>query len=198
MSHGRGKMVASLALTTAALSVFAVSVVAQSSQQEMMEAWLKLARPGEQHKLLEPLVGTFSAEVTTWEAPGAAPVKSTATSENRWVLGGRFVYQVVKGTFAGEPFEGIGYLGYDNAKKAFVGVWMDSLGTGFMTSEGTVDSTGKLFTFTSEVDDPVSGKKLKFRETLRVLEGGKLVSEMFLTGPDGKEFKNMEIHYTRR
>lgn len=175
-----------------------MSVAAQTSQQEMMEVWMKLAQPGEQHKLLQPLVGTFNAEVTTWEGPGAAPQRSTATSENTWVLGGRFMYQVVKGSFAGEPFEGLGYLGYDNYKKVYVGVWMDSMGTGLMLSEGTVDAGGKVFTFTSEMDDPVSGKKLRFRETLKVLDGGKLLTEMFVTGPDGKEFKNMEIVYTRK
>lgn len=198
MRVSTGKALLAGLLVAVVVVLSPTSAVAQTSQQEMMEVWMKLARPGEPHKLLQPLVGTFSAEVTTWEGPGATPQKSSATSENTWVLGGRFVHQVVKGSFAGEPFEGIGYLGYDNYKKAYVGVWMDSMGTGVMMSEGTVDASGKVFTFTAEMDDPVSGKTLAFRETLRVLEGGKLVTEMFVTGPDGNEFKNMEIVYTRK
>lgn len=171
---------------------------AQTSTEERLAAWMALAQPGEEHRALAPLVGSFEANVTTWEGPEAQPQKTTATMQTTWVLGGRFLRQVVKGSFVGEPFEGLGYLGFDRVKKKYVGVWMDSMGTGIMLSEGTFDAKSQTFASRAEMDDPVTGQKLRFRETLRILPDGNMFSESFVTGPDGKEFKNMEISYRRK
>lgn len=170
----------------------------QTSPEERLAAWMALAQPGEEHKALAPLVGSFVAEVTTWEGPEAQPQKTRGTMEATWVLGGRFLRQVVKGSFLGEPFEGLGYLGFDRVKKKYLGVWMDSMGTGIMLSEGAFDAKSQTFTSRAEMDDPASGQKLRFRETLRILPDGNMFSESFVTGPDGKEFKNMEISYRRK
>ncbi len=194
-----------IALLMGLVSFFALSVAAasgegepQTSTEERLAAWMALAQPGEEHKALAPLVGSFEADVTTWEGPEAQPQKTTATMETTWVLGGRFLRQVVKGSFAGEPFEGLGYLGFDRMKKKYVGMWMDSMGTGVTLSEGTFDAKSQTFTFRAEMDDPVSGQKLRFRETLRILPDGNMFSESFVAGPDGKEFKHMEISYWRK
>src|SRR3989442_441387 len=64
---------------------------APTDEKAMMEAWAKVATPGEAHKWLEPVVGTWDAKITMWMTPGAPPQESTGTSENKWVLGGRFV-----------------------------------------------------------------------------------------------------------
>ena len=42
-------------------------------QKAAMEAWMKVATPGEGHKVLEPMIGDFKAAMTMWDAPGAAP-----------------------------------------------------------------------------------------------------------------------------
>ena len=44
-----------------------------AEQQAMMDAWMKLATPGEAHKKLNQLVGSFDATVKLWMAPGAPP-----------------------------------------------------------------------------------------------------------------------------
>jgi hypothetical protein len=41
------------------------------------------------------------------------------------VLGGRFVEQRYAGNFMGQPFSGLGYTGYDNYRKKYIGSWMD-------------------------------------------------------------------------
>jgi hypothetical protein len=196
----RGAVVALvLVLCAGALPAAAQQDQQMSAEQKAaMEAWMKYATPGANHKLLEPFVGTWSVTMTFWEAPGAPPNTSQGTSENTWVLGGRFVQQKVTAMMMGQPFEGIGYTGYDNFKKHFVGTWMDSMGTMMMTSTGRADATGKVLTFTSTMDDVVSGKSMTVREVSRVVDANRHVFEMY--GPDktGKEFKTMEIVYTRK
>jgi hypothetical protein len=169
-----------------------------AEQQQAMEAWMKYAMPGPNHKLLEPFVGSWNATTTWWEAPGTPPSVSKGTSENVWVLGGRFVHQTVTAEMMGQPFSGIGYTGYDNFQKRFVGTWMDSMGTMVMISSGSADASGKVLTFTAEMDDVVSGKRMTLREVIRIVDNNKHVFEMW--GPDksGKEFRTMEIVYTRK
>jgi hypothetical protein len=103
------------------------------SPEEMMKAWTAAATPGEAHKKLEPIVGSFDVKTTSWMAPGKPPEETVGTSESKWVLGNRFVEENVTGTMMGQPFSGVGYTGYDNYKKKYVGAWMDSMGTAWRT-----------------------------------------------------------------
>jgi hypothetical protein len=169
-----------------------------AEEKAAMEAWMKYATPGPKHKLLEPFVGTWSVTTTWWQAPGAPPSTSQGTSENTWVLGGRFLQQKVTSEMMGQPFEGIGYTGYDNYKKHFVGTWMDSMGTMVMVSSGHADASGKVLTFTGKIDDVVAGKTVTVREITRVVDNNHHVFEMYGPDPSGKEFKTMEIAYTRK
>src|SRR5687768_15991808 len=88
-----------------------------AEEKAMMEAWQKAMTPGPQHKQLDGMVGTWNTTVKTWMAPGAPVMETSGTSENKWVLGGRYIEQRFKGSFMGQPFEGIGYTGYDNVTK---------------------------------------------------------------------------------
>jgi uncharacterized protein DUF1579 len=164
----------------------------------MMEAWAKVATPGEAHRWLEPVVGTWDAKITMWMAPGAPPQESTGTSENKWVLGGRFVEQRHEGNFMGQPFSGLGYTGYDNYKKKYVGTWMDTMGTMIMVSEGDADSTGKTLSMTSSIDDIMTGKAASIRSEIKIVDPDHHVMEMWGPDPTGKQFKTMEIRYTRK
>jgi len=188
-----------------ALLVVCTSVVADEPKKEMpadqkamMEAMMKAMTPGEPHKLLDNMVGTFDAKVSTWMQPGAPPMVSTGTSVNSWILGGRFVEQKFSGSFMGQPFAGIGYTGYDNIKKQYWGSWMDSMSTGVMMSTGSTSDNGKTWKFTATMPDPMTGKDAPMEEKVTVTDKDHHMFEMWSPGPDGKMFKMMEISYTRK
>ena len=168
-----------------------------AEEQAAMEAMMKAATPGEMHKKLTPMVGVFDLKITMWNMPGQPPTNSTGTSENTWVLGGRFIEQKATGDFMGMPFLGIGYTGYDNIKKIYVGTWMDNFGTQVMISTGTTDD-GKTYNFDSSVSDPMTGKTQPVKEKITVVDDDHHVMEMWGPGPDGKMYKMMEITYTRK
>ena len=130
---------------TAALAIAADDPKAKAAaqQQAEMEAMMKAATPGDAHKKLGAMVGTFNTDVKMWMAPGTPPTGGTGVAENSWALDGRFLEQRFTGTFMGMPFHGIGYTGYDNIKKHYIGSWMDNMTTSMMVSEGTPDATGK-------------------------------------------------------
>jgi len=171
---------------------------AAMDEKAMMEAWAKFATPGESHKSLETLVGTWDTKVKMWIQPGAPPQESQGTSENRMTLGGRFLEQRYEGTFMGGAFSGIGYTGYDNFKKKYVGTWMDTAGTSMMNSTGTADGSGKMMTFTGTMDDIQSGKTQPYTQKLAIVDNDHHTFEMWGPDPAGKQYKVMEIHYTKK
>jgi hypothetical protein len=169
---------------------------AAPGEQAMMEAWMKAATPGEAHKKLQPFIGTFDVKVRNWMAPGAPVMESAGVSESRWVLDGRWVEQRFTGTFMNQPFHGIGYTGYDNVKKTYVGTWMDNMSTSVMVSSGKAD--GNAMNFESTMADPMTGKDAPIKEKITVKSDDEHVLEMWGPAPDGTMFKSMEIVYTRK
>ena len=169
-----------------------------AEEKAAMEAMMKAATPGDAHKKLAGMAGTWDATVKMYNAPGAPAQVSTGTSENKLVLGGRWVQETFSGNFMGMPFSGIGYTGYDNIKKQYIGTWMDSMSTSLMQSSGTADASGKNFTFNSTMDDPVTGKSVSTKSTVTVSDENHHSMEMWMPAPDGKMFKMMEINYTRK
>ena len=167
-----------------------------AEEKAMQDAWMKFATPSEGHRKLEGMAGTWDAEVTTWMGP--QPEKAKGVAENRLVLGGRFLEQRFKGEMMGQPFEGLGYTGYDNHKKKYVGTWMDNMSTAVMVSEGTYDASGKVMTSTATMDDFMTGKKADLRLVSTTISPDEELFEMFGPDPTGKEVKQMEIRYRRR
>ncbi len=165
---------------------------------EMTQAWMKYAQPGEFHARLKPLVGSWKHEVKWWMAPGAPPEIATGTSDYKWILCGRFLLQKVKSDNQEEPFEGMGMIGYDGFKKKYTSMWVDSMSTAIITGLGTCDESGKVFTLIGRHDDVMSGKPNQtFKTVTRIVNNDLHIDEMYMSGPDGKEFKTLEITYTR-
>jgi hypothetical protein len=172
--------------------------VGESENEKFMKAWQKYALPGKYHEKLEYLVGTWDMSTKIWmEGPDKPPHESTATTWCRMIFGGRFVQTEMKGMMTLEidgqmmpiPVEAIGYIGYDNFKEKYIGIWIDSHSTGIYYSEGTVDETGKLFTYFMEMDEWETGRRgVPYKMTDKVIDNGKTIVSEFhdLTMPDGK------------
>ena len=169
-----------------------------SDEKAAMEAWQKAMTPGDGQKKLEPLIGTFDAKVRMWMDPSKPPDDSAGTSVNAWVLGDRFVQTKYEGTFLGEAFNGVGYTGYDNVTKKYQGAWMDTGSTAIMTSVGTIDAAGKVITMRATTSDPATGKVTTTDQKITIADNDHHSIEMWGKAPDGKNFKMMEIQYTRK
>jgi hypothetical protein len=162
----------------------------------MMDAYVKAAEPGEHHQHLNFFVGKWKLMCTSY-CMGPEPTKDPGTATFRWVLGNRFLIQDVESTMMGMPFMGHGMTGYDTAKSKYTGIWCDNMGTGFMVSHGTCDSSGKNWTYEGEFDDPVTKTTNKYKQELKIINDKSFSFTMFGPGPDGKEMKLMEILYER-
>lgn len=164
---------------------------------EYMQKWQEYSTPAAGHKILDKLVGTWDYNLRYWSAPNTPPEESTGTNEVKWILGERFLEMDVKGTTMGQPFEGIGFIGYDNAKKEYVNTWIDNMGTGMMTATGTYDAESYTMTETGTYTDPMAGEQ-KFKGVTKFIDADNFSYEMYTYAPDGTEFRNMKINYTRQ
>jgi hypothetical protein len=192
------------------LSVLAVGLLSSSltvaedmkkapTKEEMMAAYMKYATPGQYHKNLEPMVGNWDCVTRQWQDPAAQPTESNATAEKKWVLGGRFIEEEASGVMDGMPFHGIGFTGYDNMSQKYNMIWLDEMATSVMLTTGTCDSTGKVITMWGNYTDPMAKmQEKKFKSITRIIDNDHHVYEMYSIGPDGKEFKMLELSYTRK
>ena len=71
------------------------------------------------------------------------------------------------------------------------------MSTAITTSLGSSDEARKEFTFSGEYDDPVTGKVKKMKTVLRIEGDDRHALEMFDTGPDGKEFRSLDVVFAR-
>ncbi len=184
-------------IVTTCILIAAICCNAQNDDASM-KAWQNFMTPGEMHKMLAKSNGTWNGEVTMWMTPGAAPTKSKCVAENKMIYNGLYQQSTNKGEMMGMPFEGMSIVGYDNAKKMFVSSWIDNMGSGIMYMEGTWDAKGMMMNFKGTCTDPMTSKSMAVRETFKMVDDNTQMMEMFMPGPDGKEFKTMEIKFTRK
>ncbi len=164
----------------------------------MMKAWQDFKTPGDMHKWMQKLNGTWEADLSVWMDPAAPPEKSKGTITQTSILGGRYVSSKYSGTIFGQPTEGQILMAYDNAKKLFVSTWIDNQGTGIVSMTGTYDSTTKTLNLKGTQTDPSTGKDAEIREELTIIDNDSYSMAMFGKGTDGKETKIMEGIYKRK
>lgn len=75
---------------------------------------------------------------------------------------------------------------------------MDTAGTSIMNTTGSFDAAGKVLTSTGKIDDPSVGKAVTVREKMTIVGRDEILFEMYGPGPDGKDYRMMEIRYTRK
>lgn len=165
--------------------------------QASMEIYQKMGKPGAPHEMLAEMAGSWITQTKTWMAPGQPPTESTGTSEQKMLLGGRYLQQEFAGDMMGTPFNGLGLTGYDNHKQRYVSTWMDSMSTGIFFFEGSAGPDPKSFTQQCLHDDPVRGP-VKWRSVTRILDKDTHLFEMYITDKSDKEQKMMEITYSRK
>jgi len=200
-----GKFRLNLAFVSAALLAASVGFAQEGQppqmspeEKAMMEAYAKAATPGKEHQWLASKSGKWEFSGKFWTDPSKPATTSSGTVERSVMLGGRVLAEKVSSPgFMGQPFEGYGLAGYDNVSREFWGTWNDSMGTGVMITTGKCDDKGAC-AHQGEYVDAMTGTKKTSRMTSRDDGADKEVHEFFEKSPDGKEFKSMELVYTRK
>jgi len=165
--------------------------------QKIMEIYKKVGTPGEPHKLLAKLEGSWTTRSRGWMEPDKPPVVSAGTCEQKLILDGHYLRQEYTGDMMGQPFTGINILGYNNQTKKYESIWIDSMSTAIYFFEGTASADGRTITQKCSYDDPVRGPAV-WRSVTKIKDDNTQEFEMFIKPKGGKEEKMMEMTVSRK
>jgi hypothetical protein len=179
----------------------------EPNEAQMMNPMMELSKMNENHKLLASLDGTWNYTIKMWmnPDPNAQPQESKGTAVRKSIMGGRYFVMDVTGKMQmpgpdgkmkDVTFKGMGLEGYDNVKKKFVESWVDNMGTGIESAEGTYDPGTRTFNYTAEIE-PVPGMKQQVREVIKIADKDHMSLEWYENHGD-HERKTMEVNYTRK
>jgi hypothetical protein len=164
----------------------------------MMKNWQAYMTPGDMHKMLAKSDGEWNGEVTMWMYPGAPEQKSKSTAVNKMIMNGLYQESNHSGDMMGMPFNGKSIVAYDIHRNEFISTWIDNMGSGIMIMKGPWDEATKTITQKGRMVDPGTKLDTDVRETFKIIDDNTQEMEMFVMTPDGKEFKTMNIKYTRK
>ncbi|MBI5852049.1 MAG: DUF1579 domain-containing protein [Planctomycetes bacterium] len=168
---------------------------AQLSMEEQMKAMMELATPGAEHQRLQQLVGDWDLTIKMRFGPKEPWQEMPGTIEAKSVLGGRYVVQHYQSTMMGQPFEGIGTLGYDRLKKRYTSSWADSMSTWIVRTEGQAE--GNAIDYRGMMVDSITPHGRPMRTVERLADPDHWTTAMYDT-IEGESVQVMEIHATRR
>lgn len=152
----------------------------------------EMPQPTEQHRQLLSGVGAWEGTLTSYMTdPPAAPVAARETVE---AVGGFWIQSRFECQFMGMPYVGTGCVGYDAAKKKYIGTWVDSMSSHLALMEGEVDPATKALVLRWESPDE-TGKLARHRsESVETADGRTMT---FYMG-EGAGTKSMVIEMKRK
>ncbi len=125
--------------------------------------------PGEHHKWLEQLIGTWTFE-SEMGGPDMPPMKATGTDTVR-SLHGRWVVCELQSEMPGMgAMSAVLSLGYNSETGKYQGTWIDSVHDHMWVYVGTLDPTKKILTLETEgpnMMDPTKGLT-KYRDVIEI------------------------------
>ncbi|MGL4461246.1 MAG: DUF1579 domain-containing protein [Planctomycetia bacterium] len=158
----------------------------------------KPAPPAKEHEWLKQLEGDWVTDAECVMFPGAPPMKWTGT-ESAKSLGGFWVMAETKAMSDGTPFNGFMTVGFDVAKKKYVGTWVCSMDGHLWKYEGALDEAGQKLTLNTEGPNPADpGTTAKMRDVVEMKDKDHKTLTSYVQGPDGEWVKFMTIEAKRK
>jgi hypothetical protein len=172
----------------AAAAALLFAVTAMSAEAVNTKPKQGELKPGPEHAIFKEWAGNWDAEL-----PGGAKGSDVA----KVGLNGLWLMDDLKADLGGMPFEGRGALSYDPAKKKYIHVWIDSMSTTPMVSEGTYDKATKTLTLNGTMTGP-DGMSMKVRQVTVTKYADPRVFTLSSVGDDGAATEMISVTYKRQ
>lgn len=151
----------------------------------------EVPKPGPEHERLKELEGNWDAVMDM----GGQKTKATAAYKS--ICNGMWLESNFEGDLGGMKFQGHGLDGYDQNKKKYVGIWVDSMTSAPLQFEGSYDLKTKTMTMTGTSHGP-DGNPQKFKTTTETKDKDHFTFKMYMVPAEGQEQLAFTIEYTRR
>jgi len=142
----------------------------EANMQAMMEEYIRMAQPGEEHRMLASLEGRWNMDGKIWPSAGMEPMPFKGIAFNEMILGGRFLMMTSESGEGDMYTETLSLFGFDNRSQKYTMAGFDTWGTYFITAAGTYDDSSKAITMYGEDIDPAAGFTQKYDNILRMID----------------------------
>lgn len=149
-------------------------------------------QPVEEHRWLEQMVGTWTFDCECVMGPDEPPMKMTG-KETATSFGGFWTLFDGEGDGMRSHF----FLGFDPAKKRFVGSFIASAATNLWVYDGSLDAARRVLTLDTEGPNFTDGSIVRYQDIHEIIDANarKLSSQWM--GSDGKWVHFMTATYRR-
>jgi hypothetical protein len=175
----------------------------KTEQKKNIQAALERNKPSEHHRRLDMLAGEWLTEWKVWLGPGKPPADETKGTANfKWTMDSRFLRGAYTGEMmGGKKFEAELLLGYNPLRKQYEVTWINSFEVSMAryTGQGKLDGD-KLssLNLTGKQDNCATGQTdVACRAVFTFVNRDRIVEEMYAPDKDGKEYKAVEVNYSR-
>jgi hypothetical protein len=153
---------------------------------------------GHELRSLLPLEGSWSIE-GKWKGSDGKPLRANGISENRWILGGRYLQcdASAEGP-AGERAESRIILGYDPRNAHYFALILDNQNSYYLQPTGTYSAASRSFILSGKERDEASGLAVTYRVLVRLEGSNRYVVELFFDTGGPAPVSWFEVVYTRR
>jgi hypothetical protein len=138
----------------------------------------EMPKPGPEHEILKKYVGTWELTMN------AGGMESKGTVSYKMDLGGMWLSSSMECEMFGQKFIGKGMDSYDATKKKYVSVWVDSMSSSPVITEGTYDKAKKTLTMTGQ-GPGMDGSNTKYKSVTETPDDNTIKFTMYMG--DGKE-----------
>jgi Protein of unknown function (DUF1579) len=155
-------------------------------------------QPEAEHTWLKQLLGDWTVSGECDMGPNQPKAKTTGTEHAR-ALGELFVVGEGTGEMPGGGMcDMLITLGYDSAKKKFVGSWAGSMMPGMFFYEGQLDAAKKVLTLDTEGPSFTGdGKTMRYQDVITIVSADERTLHSQGLQPDGSWKRFMTARYTR-
>ena len=155
-----------------------------------------MEKPGEHHKHLKMMAGTWDYKSKFHTVPGQI-IEMSGVEVARMQPGGFWLISDFTGKITSMPFHGHAVMGYEAHKKKYIGTWTDSFGSVLVTTTGTCSKDGKVTTMIGKGYDPMQKREITYKQVYRIKDANTRTYQMY--DVQGKNEKLiMEAVYRRR
>ena len=184
----------SLAMACFGLQVMLIPM--NAAAQRPQESRPDLGAPGEEHRRLDVLTGTWNVAVSFPVAPGRN-AQGSATCEAKWDLDGRFVRLEYQSTFGGKQLTIVRYVGFDRQKARFVEIQFESTHTDVMHNEGVYAAESGTITTAGRHVDAATGQLVTVRSVTTFVGQDAFTVQLFYADAEGNDAKTIMLTHTR-
>jgi hypothetical protein len=170
------------------------------AENENLPSDFEPAAPTAEHAWLQQLVGEWTVRSSASMGPETdAVTQAWEATETVRSIGGLWVVGEAHATINGESLHTMITLGYDPAKEAFVGTWIDSSQNMLWLYRGQLDETRKILALDAEgpsFEDPT--KTASFRDSIEIKSADHRILTSALKNDDGTWTTFMRAEYQRK